>query len=326
MAKVQLIISVAVVLGIGWQLQGRLIAAENKTPDSTRLGYVLGPGDQVTLVAMEIEEISQKPFRIDNSGYIDIPLAGRVKAGGLSIMEFQQSLKDALRKYVRDPQVSVIVTEFRSQPISVMGAVNTPGVHYLQGNKTLMEALSLAGGLRTDAGHTATITRRLEAGHIPLPGAVDNPAKGYSVAEVDVKSVLEGKHPEENILVKGDDVISVPKAEVVYVIGEVAKSGGFTLGEHDHITVLQALSLAGGLSRAAAPKSAKILRSTPGAKDRAEVPINISKLLSGKTPDVPLGADDILFIPNSKMKAIAARAAEVAVNAGSGILIWRTGL
>ena len=115
-------------------------AAEARTPD-----YVLGPGDQITIWAVDLDEVSQKPFRIETSGMLTLPLAGRVKAAGLTVTELESTVIRQLKTYQHNPQVTVNVTEYRSQPVSVIGAVNNPGVHHLQGSKTLIETLSLAG-------------------------------------------------------------------------------------------------------------------------------------------------------------------------------------
>src|SRR5437588_2346223 len=132
-----------------------------------------------------------------------------------------------MKRYLQEPDVSISISEFRSQPISILGAVQNPGVHQLQGRKNLFAVLSLAGGLRQDAGYRVRITRKLEWGRIPLPGALDDPSGQFSTASVSIKSIMDATSPAENIAIKPEDVISVPKADLVYVIGAVHKSGGF---------------------------------------------------------------------------------------------------
>lgn len=222
------------------------------------------------------------------------------------------------------PQVTVGIQEFQSQPVSVIGAVTTPGVHHLQGNKTLIEALSAAGGLRPDAGNTVKITRMLAYGKIPLANATNDSTGQFSVAEVKIRNMMEASNPSDNILVKPHDTISVPRAKMVYVIGEVPKSGGFPVTEQESFSVLQALSLAGGLERLAAPKNAKVLRFRPGAAERVEEAINLKRIMNGRDKDVPLRPEDILFVPSNKGKAIALRVIEAAVNTGSGVAVWRS--
>lgn len=290
-------------------------------PDQS--GYVLGSGDLVTVRVMDVEEISDKPVQIDTSGYVRLPLAGRLLAAGLTIEQFEAELVKRLKKYLVRPDVSVSVATFRSQPVSIIGAVKTAGVYQVEGEKTIIEVLSLAGGLDTSAGPTLTITRELQWGRIPLKGAADDPTGRFSVATVRLKSILEADNPQENIAVKPHDVITVPRAQLVYVIGEVQKAGGFPLSEREHITVLQALSLAGGLDRTAAPAHAKILRALPGKADRSEVAVDVKMILDGKATDFPMEPDDILFIPNSASKRAALRAVEAAIQTGTGIAIFR---
>ena len=156
------------------------------------------------------------------------------------------------KAYVHDPVVTAGIAEFRSQPVSVLGAVKNPGVHQILGNKSLFEILSLAGGLSPDAGNIVNITRRKERGSIPLPTARPDATGEFIIADVGVKSILDAKNPEQNIVIQPDDVISVPRGDMVYVIGSVRRSGGFMLNEKEAISVLQALSMAEGLERTAA--------------------------------------------------------------------------
>jgi len=295
-----------------------LAGGEPSTPH-----YVLGPGDQLLIRALDVDEISDKPVRIESSGLINLAMIGRLKAGGLTVEQLEADIANRLKKFVHEPQVSVAVTEFRSQPVSLLGAVAQPGVHQLQGRKTLFEVLSLAGGLRQDAGHSIKITRLKENGPIPLPNAKSDETGRYSVASVDVKSVVEARNPRENIVVMPNDVISVPRAEMVYVVGAVKRSGGFILAEREDMTVLQALSLAEGAERTAATKSAKILRPAPNQSTRQEIPVNLKEILAGKAADVPMRADDILFVPSSLARSASVRAAEAAVQITTGLVIWR---
>jgi polysaccharide export outer membrane protein len=116
-------------------------------------------------------------------------------------------------------------------------------------------------------------------------------------------------------------VISVPRAETVYVMGQVMKPGGFPLDSHEEITVLQALSMAGGFDKTAQASNSKLLRVGSGS-ERKEVPVDLRKILDGKTPDVAMLPNDILFIPNSLSKRAAIRAAETALQIGTGVLVW----
>jgi polysaccharide export outer membrane protein len=134
---------------------------------------------------------------------------------------------------------------------------------------------------------------------------------------------MNGENPAENITIKPDDVISVSKADLVYVIGSVKKPGGFVLGQNESISALQVLALAEGLNTSAASERAKIMRAVPGSPSRTEIPINLKKLLAGKTADLPLQHDDILFVPNSASKSVLIRGSETALAIGTGIAIYR---
>jgi len=137
-----------------------------------------------------------------------------------------------------------------------------------------------------------------------------------------VRDVMEAKNPEVNIDVRQNDVITVPKADLIYVVGAVHRAGGFPLNEKEHISVLQAVSLAEGLDRTASAKSARILRESSPDKERTEIPVNVQQILDGHAKDVSLQTNDILFVPNSAAKSAGLRAIEAAIQAGTGIAIW----
>jgi polysaccharide biosynthesis/export protein len=288
-----------------------------------RSTYLLGADDQVEISEPELAELANKPTRIDGDGDIEVPLVGLVHVSGLTVQQVQQELDKALSTYVRHPQVAVSVAEVHSQPVSVLGAVNTPGVHQVQGHKTLLEMLALAGGVRPDAGYSIRVTRQLEWGCIPLPKAELDASGQFSVAEVDLKKIMEAQDPEDNIQIFPHDIITVPKAEMVYVIGEVRRSGGFVLGEHQSVSVLQALSLAEGLNTTADTGHAKILRLKGNGDQREETAVDIKSVLQGKKSDVALQGGDILFIPGSTGKKAGFRTLEAVIQAGTGYAIWR---
>jgi polysaccharide export outer membrane protein len=289
-----------------------------------RSTYLLGTDDQLDIAEPDLTELANKLVLVDDQGDIQVPLAGRVHVSGLTSQQTEQELNKVLSKYIRHPQVIVSVKEVRSQPVSILGAVNTPGVHQVQGHKTLLEMLALAGGIRQDAGYSVRITRQVEWGCIPLPKAGLDASGRFSVAELNLKEIMEAKNPEENIQIFPNDVISVPKAEMVYVIGDVKRSGGFVLGEHKGVSVLQALSLAEGLNGTADTHHAKILRLKRDADQREELAVDIKDVLNGKKPDIALQGDDILFIPGSTGRKAAVRALEAAIQTGTGLAIWRT--
>ena len=270
-------------------------------------GYVLGPDDQILIRALDGLDIGDKPVLIGTNGNITLPLIGRVQAAGLTVEQLEAELASRLKAYVKEPQISVTVTEFRSQPVSVFGAVATPGVVQLRGRKTLYEALSMAGGPRETAGSTVSIVRLSENGPIPLPGASPDPTGRYSSAELDMQEILDGKNPAVNIEIKPHDVISVSQgnARMVYVVGDVQRAGAFNLGSQRTISVLSAVSLAGGLGHTAKPEKALILRPAPNSQKHEEIAVNVKQILAGKAEDIGLRPDDVLVVPTSSRKTFA---------------------
>lgn len=285
--------------------------------------YLLGSDDTLKIWALGIEEISDKPVRIDPSGDIDLPVVGKIHARGLSLEQLKVQLLQRLAKEVLKPQVSVEIVDFGSQPVSVMGAVNHPGVFQLRGRKTLMEVVSTADGLRPDAGPRVTISREIQYGALPLPGAKPDPTGKYSIAEVGVKELLAGENPSQNILMLPNDVVTVPVAEAVFVMGEVKKPGEIALKSNASITVMQALASAEGMGPTPAPQDSRIIRIVPGTAERKEIPVDLKKIMAGTAEDVAMRPNDILIVPPSGPKKVVSRIIEAAIQTATGVVIWR---
>ena len=304
-------------------LGGILLPAEQ--PPAADREYVLDADDGISVNVVDVSELDAKALgiiRIDHQGNIRLPLAGRIHAAGLTVEKLEKALSIQLSGIINEPEVSVSVVEYRSHPVSVLGAVRNPGVYQVSGRKTLFEVLSLAGGLNPDAGNSVKITRLVSAGPLPLPNVTMDESGQFSIGQLNVRKVMEAKSPEENIAVLANDVITVPKTELVYVVGAVRRPGGFPLSEKEQISVLQAVSLSEGLDRVAAAKNARILRqSSPGA-ERTELRVNVQQILDGRAQDVSLEANDILFIPTNVAKSVSIRALEAAVQAGTGLAIY----
>ena len=292
-------------------------------PGSVAKNYLLGPDDQISVRVLQVPEVADKPVRIDFDGYISLPYIGRVQAAGLTTEQLREQLLSKFLDIVREPEVAVSVEDFRSQPVSVFGAVNSAGVLQLRGGKRLLEVLSLAGGLRQDSGNTVNVTRTKSRGEIPLLGAHPDRTGAFSVVSIDLKSLVEARDPSLNILILGDDVISVPRSEMVYVIGDIPRSGAFVLTERKSMSLLEALAMAGGMNRTAAPHAAMILRKPPDGDERDEIAVDVGKILKGKEKDVQLRSEDILYIPGSAVKRASLRAVEAAIQMGTGIAVFR---
>jgi len=156
-----------------------------------------------------------------------------------------------------------------------------------------------------------------------LPQASEDPETGNFEAAVSVHDVVELHDPKANVRVQPHDQIFVARAQIIYVIGNVIKPGGFPLSQKKTISALEALSLAEGPNLNASSQHARILRNSGSSATREQIPIDLKKVLAGKIPDVQLMPDDVLFVPDNTAKRAATRAAEAALTTISGLIIWR---
>src|SRR5712692_1394220 len=198
--------------------QPRLSRDESFAPN---VAYRLGPGDVIDVNVFEVEDLS-KPVVISPEGAAAFPLVGAVELAGLTTSQAAARLRQLYSKnLIRDPQISVSVKEYHSQPVSVLGAAVKPGVYQLRGPRRLSDVLALAEGLLPEAGNEITIRR---------------------TATAETLRVATRGSAEDNPWIEGGDAIHVSKAGVVYVVGEVGRAGGFPLKDQEQITVLKALS------------------------------------------------------------------------------------
>jgi polysaccharide biosynthesis/export protein len=309
----------------GWGAQQVPVGAPAPTSasaDVTPSQYVLGPGDVITIRALHAEEVGGTSIRIEPNGEVSLPLLGRLSVAGLTIEGVERQLVDRLKVYVHDPDVAVTVVEYRSQPVSVIGAVGQPGVHQLEGRKTLIEVIAKAGGLRDEAANVVKITRRAEWGKVPLSSAVMEPTGQFSVAEVDLNGIIQATNPDDNLLILPNDVISVPRANMVYVIGDVVRPGGFILNERKTISGLHALAMAQGFTATAAPDKAMVVRELQNG-ERVEIQANLKQILSGKKSDVELLPNDVLFVPTNVAKNVLRQTLTTAISALTSVAIYR---
>ena len=289
--------------------------------DKLRPNYVLGPGDQITIRAFEVEEIGDRPFRIDSEGDINLPVLGKVHPGGLTVEQFETALTQRLKVIVRDPQVVVNVVQFRSEPVFFSGAFKAPGVYALQGRRTLVEMLTSIGGTSPNASHRIKIARQMEFGRIPLANAVVQPDGKLSTVEISMESLAGNISPPEDIVLQPYDRISVERSELVYANGEVNKVGGVELGERNSLSITQLITMVGGLTKDADPEKANILRPVLNTSRRAEIPVDLKKIFSGKGADFPLLPNDVLYVPRSRHKINWSNTSIVVVPAVTS-LVW----
>jgi polysaccharide export outer membrane protein len=253
----------------------------------------------------------------------------------MTVEELEAAISLRLKEYIRTPQVSVNITALKSQPVTVIGSVGTPGIHQLEGHKTLLEVLTLAGGPKPEAGPVVQITRKAVSGPLPIPSAKVLP-NGTSVAEVNINGIVA--HPEENIEILTEDILYVAKGEFVYVIGEVGTPGRFELNGKPGISLFQLLAIVGGPTAAADKENARILRLVPGSPadslDRTEIAVNLKELMKrdkdkdkdknkSKAEDQMLRPDDILLVPDSYTKGTVKRTLEGVLQTLTGMAIYR---
>jgi polysaccharide export outer membrane protein len=284
----------------------------NKQPSA----YVLGPGDEITIFAAHAEELSSRTYRIPVNGDLNLPnKVGHIQATGKTTDELAAEVTARLTLIIKKPEVQVSVAQYKSQTVTILGDAGQQGVIPLEGRKSLIEILAKIG-LKPESTRVI-ILRRNDAGAIPLPSAISDGE--FSSAEVKiVNSNLA--NPLENIPILANDVINVPRGELVYVIGEVKKSGGFFLNEQRTISVLTLLARAEGTLPTAAKKGTKIIRQVPGS-NALEIPINLTDVYKGKS-DATLQANDILYVPGSFAKDTAKRTVDNIIQMAVGVAIF----
>jgi polysaccharide export outer membrane protein len=285
--------------------------------------YVIGPEDVLTLEVLNVPELKET-VRVENDGTIPVKLLGHVKAAGLSTAQLRANLESEWGKtYLEDPKVTVFIREFHAQPISVVGAVEKPGLYQLTGPRTLVEVLSMAGGPGARGGNAAGrflyVTRKGGFDDLQLAEGMEQTAPDQ--IEIDLKQLMLTRDPALNVKMKPFDIITVTKAGVVYVIGAVGKPGGFIMEDRERVTVLQAVSTAGGLSQFAKKDKARIVRRSDDGS-RQEIPVDLGKIIKGTGEDVEMAANDILIVPDSKGRYWGARGLDMAVATVSGLLVY----
>ncbi|HSS96155.1 MAG TPA: polysaccharide biosynthesis/export family protein, partial [Terriglobales bacterium] len=261
-------------------------------PDSS---LRIGAGDLLEFSVYNVPELATK-IRVSSNGDAYLPLIDYVHVADLTVEEAQAVIEKKLSDggFLRDPHVTLFVDQFASQGVSVLGEVARPAVLPVLGQQRLFDVISAAGGLTDKAGRTVSITHRNQQ---------DKPVI------VELTRHLEDS-PESNIQVYPGDTIVVRKADIVYVVGDVARPSGFVM-ERSGLTVLQAVALAGGTTQTAKLNGVQIIRKTETGN--IGTPIELKKILQAKAPDVAMQADDILFVPSSVGKMATKRAVEAAV-------------
>jgi polysaccharide export outer membrane protein len=294
----------------------------------------IGTGDLLHIDVFDVPELSRE-LRVSDTGEISFPLIpGRVHAAGLTPFQLESQLEQLLLEngLVSHPQVSVFVKEQNSQPISVVGAVAKPMVYQVIRPTTLLELLADAGGITDDAGSVVIVTRSAHPGadsaaapSDPAANPLADPAEDTQTITIRLLDLLDSGDSKFNISVYGGDIVSVPKAGIVYVMGAgVAQPGGYVLQGHgDQITVLRAIALAHGLTGFAKSDDATIMRTNPSTGQRDQIPVHIKQIEKHKADDLAMKSNDILYIPDSTGKKVLAKGGEAVLGIGTSVVIYR---
>jgi len=268
------------------------IEPSSKEParDTATPPLLIGPGDEVDIAVYGVPELTQH-VRVENGGDISLPLIDKVHVAGLTSAQAQEVIERRLASggFINDPHVSVYVKEYTTSGILVQGQVNKPGIYPAFGRRKLSDVLLQAGGVTPTAGNKISITHA-----------------GKSVPEVVTRS--DDPLQSSNIEVVPGDTVTVARAGIVYVLGEVARPGGFVLQSSDEnhpegLSAVAAMALAYGPTRTASLNKARIIRRSPEGLKQISLPLK--KILEGKSPDTQLQAEDILYVPNSRVKQLA---------------------
>jgi polysaccharide export outer membrane protein len=286
-----------------------------------RLGanYIIGPEDVLAIDVFNVPELKQS-VRVSNDGTVALPLLGSIKAAGRTAQQLGHELeREYGRTYLEISQISVFVSQFHSQPISMIGAVNKPGIYQLTGPRTLIEVLSMAGGPAKESGRSVLVTRKVGFGALKTVDGMRLVAPDK--LEIHLRGLLYTHRDGLNIDIQPLDSVSVSKAEIVYVAGDVRKPGGFVLEDRDSVTILQALAMAEGVNGTAAKHAARIIH-RPAEGSQTETHVDLGKILKGKSQDLVLSANDILFVPSSSAKNAAWRGTEATVGVITGLIVY----
>ena len=289
----------------------------------------IGTGDLIHIDVFDVPELS-RDVRVSDTGDISLPLiSGRVSAAGLTVFQLEEKLKQLLVEngLVSHPDVSVFLKEQNSQPVTVIGAVNHPIVYQVIRPTNLLELLSAAGGVTDDAGSQIVISRPTRPGTAVIQPSSDTSSSNsdQQVISIRLQDLLESGDSKYNVPVYGGDVVSIPRAGIVYVLGAgIAAPGGYVIQNHgDQLTVLKAVAMAHGLSGYAKPDDAVIMRLNPATGQRDEIHVRIKQMETHRAEDPALKSSDILYVPDSAGRKALAKGASAALGVGTGIAIYR---
>jgi polysaccharide export outer membrane protein len=264
--------------------------------------YKIGPEDLIEISVFEEEKLN-KTVRVSSQGNISFPLLGILMVRGLTANELEKEIRDLLaEKYFQDPHVSAFIKEYRNQRISVIGAVEKPGAYDVTGQKTILDVLGLAGGLKEDAGQLLFLIRPPQLEDKIGKDKRDPDDQAPKTFVIDLEELLIRGDLTLNLSLIHGDVINVPVSGKIFVGGEVNKPGGFPL-KGKRVTVSQAIAMAEGLKPEAKGGETKILRYSGKGNERKILSADVYSIQKGKSEDPYLKENDIVIVPKSGMKA-----------------------
>jgi polysaccharide export outer membrane protein len=279
----------------------------------------VGPDDLLSVSVADCPELTRS-FRVRGDGTMALPLIkAPIAAKGKYPHEIEAEIAGALvrEQLLVQPVVSVSVSEYRSIPVSVLGAVRHPITFQAAGEVTLLDALTRADGLSSDAGGEILISRTRAQADADGTGLIQR---------IPVKGLIDDADPTLDIRLHGGEEIRVPAAGRVYVIGNVKKTGAFPIQDGTDTTVLKLIALTEGVLPYT-NKDAYIYRREAGRNSRNEIVVPLQQIMRHKAPDVSLEANDILYVPDSSGRRVSAETIKVltgfGISTASGLLIWR---
>jgi polysaccharide export outer membrane protein len=262
---------------------------------------LIGPGDLVHVTVFRMTDLETKAL-VTDAGDVTLPLIGKLHIAGLTPAEAARAaeLQYAAGHYLVDPQVSMLVEEYATQTVAIMGEVQRPGTFPAATPRGVMDTLALAGGFTLAADRHITIQHGSgQKQEVFLPNA----AKDALAADV---------------LVYPGDLVIVPKAGIVYVLGDVGRPGGYVMQDDSTLTVLQAIAMASGANRTAKEANAVVVRRT--ATGYKEIPVSLKDMQKGKIPDMALEEEDVLWVPFSYGKNLVITGSSIVAAAGSAVV------
>jgi polysaccharide export outer membrane protein len=282
---------VSLILAAGFASGQIRPAATAETAGSNLPIQPVGPNDLVAVSVYDGPEFT-RTVRVGADGFLRLPmLKQRIQAAGLMPAELETAIADALKQegLIVDPFVTVTVAEYNSRPIAVMGAVKRPLTFQAVGPVTLLDALARAEGLAPEAGSEILVTRQQKA----ADGMVASLTQ-----RIPVSGLIDGADSDLNLRLTGGEEIRVPEVGKIYVLGNVKKPGAFTAQANPETSVLKALAMAEGLLPYSAKRAYIYRREASGS--RSDIAIDLGKMMDRKAPDIPLMANDILYVPDAK--------------------------